>query len=307
MQRTTKQNTSLNHSEPKFFVGLKLDSKYKRGADGRRSYAAPVQWFDGQHEAVIDEELFDRCMEVRAKRRTHRQATKRYNHYLLRDIVYCHRCCFVHPPEGKTFRFYGKMRCQAQKGGLHRYYRCRAKELGYECDQTSVTVESIDEQVVRTLMSLKPPKNWRNGVTEAVSKILGERNLEERLDEIRNIIQRMDTRWDHGFFVNQEEYLEKRIELQRELEKLTPVPDDDLQQAANLLEHFSEHWERLKHDPEAQSELVKLSVERVYIDGKVVKRITLRSNYHLVLGNNLNGPTEVPVDPIVYTSGSDGT
>jgi hypothetical protein len=35
--------------------------------------------------------------------------------------------------------------------------------------------------------------------------------------------------------------------------------------------------------------------------------MTLRSNYHLVLGHNTNGPTEFAADPFVYTDGDDGT
>jgi hypothetical protein len=67
------------------------------------------------------------------------------------------------------------MRCQAQKGGKHRYYRCRAKQFGYEYDQPGFGVEKIDDQVTTTiLMNLKPPKDWRKGVTEAVSETLGE-------------------------------------------------------------------------------------------------------------------------------------
>lgn len=129
-------------------------------------------------------------------------------------------------------RFYGNMRCQAQKGGKHRYYRCRAKQLGYECDQPSVGVEKIDDQVTTILMNLKPPKDWRKGVTEAVSEILGERNLEERLAEIRAIIKRMDTRWDHGFFANEEEYFKQRLEHQQELEQLASIRRE------NIVIHF---------------------------------------------------------------------
>jgi len=51
---------------------------------------------------------------------------------------------------------------------------------------------------------------------------------------------------------------------------------------------------------------VKLIVKRVYVRGEEVVAMTLRSDYHIVLGHKLNGPTEVPVDPYVYTSGSDG-
>ena len=34
--------------------------------------------------------------------------------------------------------------------------------------------------------------------------------------------------------------------------------------------------------------------------------MTLRSNYHLVLGHKTNGPTYHEVDPLLYRSGSDG-
>lgn len=73
-----------------------------------------------------------------------------------------------------------------------------------------------------------------------------------------------------------------------------------------MLANFGTHWERLADDPEAQRDLVKLIVQRVYIDGHTVKALTLSSSYHLVLGNNIKGPTEFSVDPFVYMSGSDG-
>jgi len=199
------------------------------------------------------------------------------------------------------------MRCQSQWGGERLYYRCRAGELGYDCNQIGVPVEIADEQVVTILKSLKPPKDWRKGVTRAVGELLGERSLEERLQEIREIIKRMDTRWDHGLISNEEEYMQQRLELQQELEKLNPVPDDDLERAADLLEHFADHWENLKDNPEDQHELVNLIVERAYIDEDQIVAMTLKSNYHLVLGHKLNEPTEYTMDSSLYASGSDGS
>jgi len=287
------------------YLGEVRYQPYGRNADGSRSFAAPVQWFEGQHDPVIDGALFDRCQEARAKRRTHRQATPKYNHYLLRDLIYCHHCC-SNPPEGETVRNYGKMRPQAQKGGLWRYYRCRARELGYDCEQDAVSVETIDGQVVSILMQLKPPADWKRGITRAMSELLGEQNLEKRLEEIRATIARMDFRWDRGFVTDEKDYMDKRLQLQQELEQLTPVADDDLQRAVDILENFKEHWEACKDDPEAQHELVKLIVERVYVRNEQVVAMTLRSNYHLVLGHNVKEPTEFSVDPFVYTCGSDG-
>ena len=283
------------------YLGKVKYQKYQRRSDGSRSYDAPVEWYDGQHEAIIDEELFNKCQEVRAKRRSHRKATPKYNPYLLRNIIYCHRCC-SNPPEGKLFAQYGKMRPQARKNTTRRYYRCRARELGYECPQNGVRVETVDNQVVSVLMGLKPPKNWRKDITQTMGQILGEQDLEERIAAIKATIKRMDVRWDNGFISSEHEYMKKRIELQHELEQLTPVGDDELEQTANILENFAEHWHRLEGDEDGRHELVKLIVDRVYVENETVVAMTLKSNYHLILGHNAKEPTEHSVDPYVVPS-----
>ncbi|MCO6451384.1 MAG: recombinase family protein [Caldilineales bacterium] len=286
------------------YLGKVKYQRYSRHTNGKRDFSAPVEWFDGQHGAVISKELFEQCQRVRDQRSTHHQATTRYNHYLLRDIAYCYKCCSNHPGE-ETFKSYGKMRPQGQRGGAQRYYRCRARELGYECDQKGVPVEVIDDQVVNILMNLKPPKDWRAGITNAMADLLGDQDLEERLKELKQRIQRMDVRWDNGFFTDEKEYIEQRLRLQMELEQLTPVSDQDFQLAVETLENFPAHWERLEGQEEARHDLIKLLVERAYIQDDKVVAMTLRSNYHLVLGHNVKGSTEVSIDP-VYTSGSDG-
>jgi hypothetical protein len=167
-------------------------------------------------------------------------------------------------------------------------------------------VEKIDAQVVLTLMNMKPPKDWRKGITTAMSELLGEKNLEDRIQEIKAIIERMDKRWDHGFVTNEDDYIEQRIKLQMELEQLSPVADDELEQAADLLMNFQAHWDRLEGNEEARHDLVKLIVERVYVQDEQVVAMTLRSNYHLVLNHKTNEPTEFTVDSLSYMSGSDG-
>lgn len=302
--RPFSKDTIRSLLQNKTYLGKIKYQKYKRKANGKRSFDEPVQWFDGLHEPIISEKLFEDCQKVRAGRRSHRQATKRYNPYLLRNIAYCYRCC-SNPPKGKTFRYYGKMRGQAQWGGNHLYYRCRASDLGYKCKQKGVQVELLDEQVVNILMTLKPPKNWRKGVTESMGELLGEQGLEEKLDEIRAIIRRMDKRWDNGFITDEQEYMEERVKLQIQLEQLNPVPDNDLEQAADLLEKFKKHWDRLGGKEEERHELIKLIVERVYVKDDRIVAMTLHSNYHLVLNHKTNESTYYEVDPL-YADGSDG-
>jgi hypothetical protein len=182
--------------------------------------------------------------------------------------------------------------------------------MGYTCRQKGVNAHVIDEQVVRVLQQLKPPHNWRQGVTKAVGELLGEQKLEARLAEIYDIIKRMDTRWDLGFFTNEEEYFEQRLKLQHEVEQLTPVSDDELAQAADLLENFAKHWDQCLGDTDAQHELVNLIVERIYVRDEEVVALTLKSNYHVILGHKMNGPTECSIDPLFastsYLGGDDG-
>ncbi|MCB9140449.1 MAG: recombinase family protein [Caldilineaceae bacterium] len=312
--RRFSKDTARDFLQNRTYTGMVRYQKTERHSDGSRCKTGTIEWFDGQHEALISDELFDKCQEVRRKRASHRQATTKYNPFLLRDIVYCYRCCTNHP-DHEVVPSYGKMRGQSHTGNSYLYYRCRAKELGYTCDQGGVSVDDLDEQVLAILTSLKPPKQWRENITRSIGELLGEQDLEARLTEIRTVIERMDTRWDHGFITDEQKFLEQRIKLQQELEQLTPVDSNDLERAVDLLTNFSTHWAACGDNIDAQSEFIKQIVERVYVQDKKVVAMTLRSNCHLVLGHKMNEPTEYTVDPFItginsdpalYASGDDG-
>lgn len=283
----------------RLYIGEVRYQETRRTSEGRRNYSAPIEWYPGQHEALIDRELFDRCQAVREGRNTHHQAPSHYKPYLLRGLVYCHRCC-TNPITNADFPSWGKMICQTQQETNYAYYRCNSKWRGVTtCAQGGVRTSVIDQQVLSVLMQLKPPADWRTRIISTVSEILGEKNIEQRLAEIRTMIERMDFRWDSGFITDKAEYLEKRLKLQQELEQLTPV-QDELDLAADLLANFRAHWDDCKGDVEKQHQLVKLIVERVYIEDDVVVAMTLKSDYHIVLANKTNEPTQIEVDPIIY-------
>jgi len=142
-------------------------------------------------------------------------------------------------------------------------------------------------------------------MTQAMSEILGEQNLEGRLSEIRAAIERMDFRWDQGFITDKMDYIEKRVKLQQELEQLIPLPEDDLVRAADILENFEKYWNACNGDTEEQHRLIKLIVERVYVQDEAVVALTMKADYHVVLGHNGNEPTTISVDSSLYTFGKD--
>ncbi|MAS33590.1 MAG: hypothetical protein CL610_06265 [Anaerolineaceae bacterium] len=190
---------------------------------------------------------------------------------------------------------YGKMRAQSNTYGKNQYYRCRARDFSRECSQTSVRAELVEEQVIQLLKTVKPPKEWHQRMVDSMGELLGDKNLDERITEIKSIIERMDFRWDQGFIADRDEYLEQRVKLQQELEQLTPIPDDELEIAADILGDFAAHWAATKGDRKAQRELIQLIVSRVWTKGDRVVAVSLRPNFHVTLGLESERPTEISV------------
>ena len=274
------------------YLGYIRYQEYRRNADGSRSWRAPVQWFEGQHEPIIDEALFEACQRVRARKAPRKGVDVRERSpYPLSGLIYCGHC-------GRKLR--------AQSDRHVRRYRCRARELGYDCEQTSVRADEAEAQVVAALMALQVPSDWRERMAQAIAELVGEQQLNERLQAIRETIDRMDFRWDHGFITDRDDYLTKRLTLQQELEQLTPIPDEDLVFAADLIEHFGAYWEAAGGQPAEQERLLKLMVERVWVEDDRVVRLCLRPNLHVTAGLDAKRPTEIVVDLECYQNGSDG-
>lgn len=275
------------------YLGYVKYQPYKRHADGRRSWAGKVEWFPGKHQAFISQELFDRCQEIRQAKAVHHEYYAKHRVYLLRDLVYCAHCVANMPKDVEDDE-YGKMRPHTMHND-YRYYRCRARDFTRECSQGSTSAEVLERQVVAVLKTLKPPADWRERMIASMGQLIGDQQLEERISQIKGIIERMDFRWDNGFITDKDAYLEERVKLQQELEQLTPIPDDELEVAADVLENFTAHWEATKGDMKAQQDLIQLIVARVWVEGERVVGMSLRPNYHITVGLDNTKPTEIEV------------
>lgn len=307
----TKQNRPFSKDTVRLmlqnqtYLGKVRYQEYQRNADRSRNHNAPTEWYQGKHEPVIPQDLFDKVQQVRADRAVRRQLKPQFASYLLQGMVYCYRCCNSAPAEN-PFPAFGRMRAQG-KTRTQRYYRCRAKDFNHTCDQKGVACDIIEAQVVNALMALKPPLNWRTRITEAMAEMLGEQKLEERLAEIRETIERMDFRWDQGFITDKSDYLEKRVRLQQELEQLMPIAEDELERAVDILANFRHYWDSCNGDPDAQYRLIKLIVERVYVQDEDVVALTLKADYHVVMGHKTKEPTTIVAGSNSYRDGGDGS
>ena len=262
---------------------------------GRRSGRNRRQWFEGKHEAIISDELLERCVVIRKGLARLSRVPQTVRTYSLHDRVYCARC-IERKPQGLEDTNYGKMR-PAWDGRYKRgRYRCIAKDRGYiHCGQSYIPTDSVDEQVVSALSVLVIPTGLQERVKEAVKSRVEHAKAYERMGEIEEIVKRIDFSWEQGF-LTPPEYIAKRQELQGELEALRPIDYDKLVEAADLITNFGSYWRKCEdagNPTEARKQLLAKIVDRVYVYSDKVIGITLYGNYGIVLDDVIAMPYDV--------------
>ena len=112
------------------------------------------------------------------------------------------------------------------------------------------------------------------------------------MEKIRQVIERIDFRWDKGF-IDPEEYDEKRAQLEADLEALHPLDYDELIEAADLIEHFESYWEQFEKPEEARQQLLSKIVERVFVHDGQMLAVVLHGDFGVVLGQDNANQAEV--------------
>ncbi|MFZ0547382.1 MAG: zinc ribbon domain-containing protein, partial [Candidatus Promineifilaceae bacterium] len=176
------------------------------------------------------------------------------------------------------------------------WYRCIARDRGYlSCPQPLIKNNLLDEQVVAELSRLTIPDGFRDRVEEAVQKNVENEDALARMEEIEEVVKRIDFSWEKGF-LSPQEYIDKRNQIHREMEALRPVEYDDLIEAADLLENFSSYWEAcgtVDDFEEARKQLLAKIIDRVFVYDDRVVAIALHGNYAVVLDNDGLAPSEI--------------
>lgn len=107
----------------------------------------------------------------------------------------------------------------------------------------------------------------------------------ERMKEIQAIVERINYSWEQGF-LTKDEYVEKRKQLQLEMESLRPIDYDELIEAADLLSNFRSYWDECEHVPHpdiARQQLVAKIVERIFVHEHHVIGLVLHGDFAVLL------------------------
>ncbi len=251
----------------KTYLGYVKYQVYRKNANGARDKKAPVEWIKSEHEPLITEEVFNTCQAVRARRHNHGRHVAKNRVYPLSGLIYCGYC---------NHTMYGQYSSSAEQ----RYYRDRSADWDVHCSQPLVQADLIEEKLGQLLMTLELPKEWQERALKAVDELLNQKQLRDRTEEIKQIIERLDLRWDNGF-ISKEEYLQKRKQLQEEMEGLQPLPRAMLEESLRVFRDFRKMWEA--NDLYQRKHLLGLVLEKVWVKGSEISAITLRPSYHLVV------------------------
>lgn len=136
--------------------------------------------YPGNHPAIIAQDLFEQCQNVRAQHRSRtRSFTARPKRtYLLQRVAHCAAC---NRP----------LRMQYASG--YGYYKEVSQQRGLTCDyaKLSVRMDRADRQVLDLLKGLRLPDNWQRAIEQLAANTEDMAHAQKERERIEQRLQRL--------------------------------------------------------------------------------------------------------------------
>jgi len=231
----------------------------------QRRHSKYNEIYEGTHEPLISQELWDRCQEVRAQRHSASRAVQKpFRIYLLGNLAHCSVC-------GR------RLGGQPTPSGL--YYREVSRTRGYDdCPHHShsIRVEIADRQISAIVMAIRLPPDWQDALNAKVGEDEQLIYLRRQRAELERQRRRLKDMYLHGDFNEDAEMY--RAELARIRAALEELPTYDqlenLRQAAATAQTLPELWPQAS--PEDQRDLLRLMLREVRVDVITGRVVSLR-------------------------------
>ena len=184
---------------------------------GKVCYAGQI--YDGQHEAIIDEETFKKAQEKLKQNRVERKATKNTEcTALLSHLLHCKTC--------GSFMFHTYTLKKTRH--KYRYYVCsNAQKRGYHsCPTKSVNAQAIEDATIdclKRIFSDKKPKEQNTEVEAVLSPVWDTLYPQEKRRILRTLIKEIDYDANNkklGILLNDNNL---RLEFDVDLKQVRPV------------------------------------------------------------------------------------
>lgn len=235
----------------KFYTGL---TSYGVRVDGEKR-----QWIDGNHEAIISQELFDKCQQVRENRGRFRRGRGGHNAkrvYPLRDVLY----------DLKSGRRLG-----GRYSHNRRYYRLRndGTQNGY-----TVRAKKVEGQVYDLLREVKIPDSWLQLAIEALEKEAQKTGTGDKQQQIKAKIARLNHMYLEYGAISEDEYSQQLADLKSQLRQVQPpqkIKIPELHEMAELMQDAGKIWGAISL--EERSSMSKKLFHRLYVKDKAIQAV----------------------------------
>lgn len=207
------------------------------------------EWLPGRHEALISEELFQKCQEARARRRS-RTPRKKSNRrvYPLSRLALCAEC--EQPLRGQP------------NWQDRRYYRA-PKRADKACSGRMIPALEAEQAVLEYLAQIRLPADWRERVLAMSQAKRGDsESYETKKTRLENRLERLKTLYKLGD-IEQAEYIADRADIHNKLEALKPSQVPEMEDAAAALEQIGSLLRQAK--PEELEVLFHSMLTTVYL------------------------------------------
>lgn len=221
--------------------------------------------YPGQHEAIIDQDLFLR-VKARKGSRSQRRDTQR-QHGLLQGRIRCGTC-------GQT------LQSDRTHYGAPMYRERHSRPC--PTNGRSVVGADLDAQVDAILQSLQLPNDWRDRATAA---FVADGSGPSR-EALKRRLRRLGVVYMHTE-MSDDEYEAQRVDIEAQLRQAESVIRPAHQDAAAIFGDLSQLW--LAATAAEKRRIVGLLFERVYIDidAKLINAIVPTAEFGLLLQHAL--------------------
>ncbi|MET7393533.1 recombinase family protein [Dactylosporangium sp. NPDC005572] len=118
------------------------------------------QEYQGRHEPLVSEELFNEVQRMLERKRAGGIRERNHSHY-LKGVVWCHRC------QGRLMIMRGK----SHTGSLYFYYFCQGRQR-HTCDLPYLPIAKVETAVIDNYATVMLSSGLRERITTRVGEVL---------------------------------------------------------------------------------------------------------------------------------------
>ena len=221
----------------------------------RSNPTSETEIFDGQHEAIVSEELWMRCKMVRDSHGSSSRAVQTtFRVYLLSQLARCDVC-------------QRSLRSQGSDAGT--YYREMSYQRGYlDCphQRLGTRTDLVDPYVDAIIAGIELPDDWLAEIREQIGEdeeLSSIRNKRQRLEAERKRLKQLYIRGE--FEEDLDLYKKEAARIRRELDNI-PTYDqlEGLESTIAVVKNLHEAWGNA--EPADRRDLLRLMLRKVWVD-----------------------------------------